>query len=247
MTSVSDFEAGLLALLIFAVAALYSSVGQAGASGYLAAMLMVGLPAAMMRPAALLLNVGVATVASFKYIKAGAFSWRTLLPFALASVPMSFVGGGLVLPAEIYKPVIGAVLVLAAIRLLAGARETAARPMPLPLALAAGGVIGLVSGLTGIGGGIFLMPLLLFTGWATPRVAAGVSAVFILLNSIAALLSQPMALSALPPVMPVWALCAIAGGWIGATYGSRALNPTWTRRGLALVLLVAAARTLITD
>ena len=241
----SAFEAALLALLIFAVAALYSSVGQAGASGYLAAMLVVGLPAAMMRPAALLLNVGVATVASLKYIRAGAFSWRILLPFALASVPMSFVGGSLVLPAEIYKPVIGVVLILAALRLLAGARETAAaRPMPLPLALAAGGVIGLASGLTGIGGGIFLMPLLLFTGWATPRVAAGVSAVFILLNSLAALLSQPVALSALPPVMPIWALCAIAGGWIGATYGSQALNPAWTRRGLAVVLLVAAARTL---
>ncbi len=239
------FEAALLALLIFSVAALYSSVGQAGGSGYLAAMLVLGLPGAMMRPAALLLNVGVATVASITYIRAGAFSWRTLLPFAIASVPMSFVGGSLVLPPEIYKPVIGIVLVLAAIRLLAGAgKAPTARAMPVPLALAAGALIGLASGLTGIGGGIFLTPLLLFTGWETPRAAAGISAAFILLNSIAALLGQPVALSALPPVMPVWALCAIVGGWIGAEYGSRTLNAVWTRRGLAVVLLVAAARTL---
>ncbi len=239
-------EAAFLALLIFATAVLFSSVGQAGASGYLAAMLLMGVSAAAMRPAALLLNVGVAAIATIKFHRSGAFSWRALWPFAAASAPMSFVGGSLSLAPEIYKPVIGVILVIAAIRLLLSASTPplGSRAAPIGAALLAGGAIGLVSGLTGIGGGILLTPLLLFTGWAEPREAAGISAAFILLNSVAALLAQPLALSALPEGMPVWAICAIAGGWIGAEYGSRRLDSVWSRRALAVVLLIAAARTL---
>jgi hypothetical protein len=234
-----------LTLLIFAAAALYASVGHAGASGYLAAMALFGLAPELMRPTALVLNILVAAVATVKFYRAGCFSWPAFWPFALASVPLAFVGGRLSLPGSLYKPLVALILLYAAYRLLAakpGSAPPAAKPIPLWAGLAAGAGIGLLSGLTGVGGGIFLSPLLLFMNWAEPRPTSGVSAAFILVNSIAGLLGQLPSLSDLPTASPLWALAAVAGGWIGAEYGSRRLGNPLIRRVLAVVLVIAGLK-----
>ncbi len=236
----------LLALLIFAAALLYSSVGHAGASGYLAAMALVAAPVAVMRPTALVLNVLVATIASVQFLRARCFSWPVFWPFAVASVPCAFAGGAVTLGSGVYKPLVGLVLVYAAWRLAREAARPAAqthRP-PLAAALVVGAVIGLLSGLVGVGGGIFLSPLLLFMGWAETRETSGVSALFILVNSIAGLGGQLSSLGMLPSETPALALAAFVGGTVGSTYGARRLSTPTLRRLLAAVLVVAGAKML---
>lgn len=244
-TPVNLLALSSLTLLIFVAAALYASVGHAGASGYLAAMALFGLAPEVMRPTALVLNVVVAAVATVKFYRAGYFAWPVFWPFALTSVPLAFVGGLLVLPGPLYKPLVALILLYAAYRLLAVKPEASApatKPIPLWAGLATGAGIGLLSGLTGVGGGIFLSPLLLFMRWAELRSASGVAAAFILVNSIAGLLGQLASLTALPSASPLWALAAAAGGWIGADYGSRQLSNPWIPRVLAIVLVIAGLK-----
>src|SRR5688572_16214197 len=178
----------LLLAGITLVAFLYSSVGHAGASGYIAVMTLCGLSATFIRPTALVLNILVAAIGSFQFWRAGYFSWRLFWPFALFSVPAAYLGGYLPVPAYLLKIMIGAVLLFSAARLFfrQGDPSDTAAP-PVPLAIGTGMGIGFLSGLTGTGGGIFLTPLLLFCGWASIRGAAAVSALFILVNSIAGL------------------------------------------------------------
>jgi len=235
----------VLAALVFAAALLYSMVGHAGASGYLAAMALCGVSAAVMKPTALVLNLIVATVASIQFARARCFAWDRFWPFAVGSVPLAFVGGGLALPGTVYKRLVGLVLLFAAWRLFRYARAAAASaPVPVRLraALPLGGVIGLLSGLTGVGGGIFLSPLLLLTGWADARTTAGVSAVFILVNSAAGLMGHAASVHLVPAGLPVLAGAALAGGLAGSTLGSRRLPNSTLRRLLALVLVVAAVK-----
>jgi uncharacterized protein len=239
----------ILAGLIFLAALLYASVGHAGASGYLAAMALLGIAPAVMKPAALALNILVAAIAFAKFYRVGAFSWQLLWPFAIASVPFAWLGGWITLPGHYYKPLVGAVLVYAAWYSFRSARHAddrrAAHPSIL-LRLCAGAVLGFLSGLTGVGGGIFLSPLLLVMRWAPVRVISGVSAAFILVNSIAGLLGVLQTSVVLPSALPLWAVAAIAGGWIGAEYGSRRFaNPT-IRKLLALVLAIAGVKMILT-
>lgn len=238
-------QAATLALLIFGAALLYSTVGHGGASGYLAAMALVGIAPAVMRPTALALNVAVAGIASVKFLRAGCFAWPLFWPFALASVPAAYVGGRLALPTDVYKAAVGLVLLFAAARMFrtAGA-PSAPSPAPPPrwLALLLGALIGLLSGLTGVGGGIFLSPLLLFMGWAETRTASGVAALFIVVNSAAGLAGNPASLRDLAPSLWLWAPAAIAGGVLGAEHGSRRLATPVLRRWLAAVLVVAGAK-----
>ncbi len=239
----------VLACLMFAAAALYASVGHAGASGYLAAMALFGLAPAVMKPTALTLNVVVAAVATLKFTRAGCFSWRLFWPFALSSVPLAFVGGSLVLTDAVYRRVLGAVLAYAAVRLFwdpPAPSGRAAGGVPLLPALLLGAIIGLLSGMVGVGGGIFLSPLLLLLGWAETRQVSGVSAPFILINSVAGLLGHLSGLHSLPGALPVWGAAVLVGGWIGADYGSRRLGGRTIRRLLAAVLLVAALKMLFT-
>jgi uncharacterized membrane protein YfcA len=236
-----------LAVAILFVAALYSTVGHAGASGYLACMALAGLPAAVMKPTALALNVVVAAIASWKYVRAGLFKWRTLWPFMLTSVPFSFLGGAVTLPGMLYRRAVGVVLVYAAVRLLLSAARADDRPVvapPVAISLGIGAVMGFVSGLTGVGGGIFLSPLLLFAGWSETRTASGVAAVFILLNSLAGLSGELSTGVQLPPEALWWAPCAALGGWIGAHYGSSKLPSPAIRRFLAAVVGIAALKML---
>ena len=186
-----DTEGVVLAALIFVAAMLYASVGHAGASGYLAAMALFGVAPEVMKPTALTLNILVALIATFKFYRVGAFSWRIFLPLAAGSVPLAWLGGMLVLPGHYYKPLVGVVLVYAAWASLKRASrppDAALRTPSSALLFACGAALGLLSGLTGVGGGIFLSPLLLFLRWAEVRVISGIAAAFILLNSIAGLL-----------------------------------------------------------
>lgn len=239
----------LLTGLIFIAALLYSSVGHAGASGYLAAMALFGVAPAIMKPAALALNILVASIAFTKFYRAGAFSWTLFWPFALASIPMAWLGGWITLPGHYYKPLVGAMLLYAAWYSFRSARRAddalAVHP-PVVLRLFAGAVLGFLSGLTGVGGGIFLSPLLLVLHWAPIKVISGVSAAFILVNSIAGLLGVLKASVALPPALPWWAVAAVAGGLIGAEYGSRRLGNPAIKKLLALVLAIAGAKMILT-
>jgi uncharacterized membrane protein YfcA len=235
----------VLTILIFAAAVLYSSVGHAGASGYIAAMALVGVSSTIMKPTALCLNILVATITTIQFARAKCFSWRLFLPFALASVPMAYVGGRFSLPGKYFGPVIGFVLLCAGIRLLFQKQPSVELEPRAPMAaacLGAGAAIGLLAGLTGTGGGIFLTPLVLFMGWARPKEAAGVSAAFILVNSIAGLIGLLSTKQQLPPELPWWALAATMGALIGSQLGSRRLPSVSLKRLLGVVLLIAAAK-----
>lgn len=239
---------GLCALFL-AVAALYASVGHAGASGYLAVMALTAFPAATMRPTALVLNVAVATIASVRFARAGWFRWNALWPFAVTSIPCAYVVGGLHLDAQYVRKGIGCVLVLAAVRLLAAVvrarkEDAAEEPCDVPRIPAAawGAVIGAAAGLTGTGGGIFLTPLLVLAGWTGPRIAGGVSAVFILVNSLAGIAANPGAVTALPGTTFAYLGAVVAGGFAGAELGSRRLGGRVLRGLLAVVLFTASVK-----
>jgi uncharacterized protein len=232
---------------VFIIAVLYSAVGHAGASGYIAVMSLLSLSPAVIKPSALALNILVASIGTWQFMRAGYFSWRLFWPFALLAVPLAFVGGYVALPDYGFKILVGLVLLYSAVRLLfESSRETPATAPPLPAALAAGAVIGLLSGLTGTGGGIFLTPLLLFMGWATPKTAAAVSALFILLNSMAGLLGTLWSAPSMPTFLLPLLLAAGLGGWVGSHFGSRKLNSHSIKRVLAVVLLIAGAKLLLT-
>lgn len=232
-----------------AASVLYSSVGHAGASGYLAVMALAGVDAAVMKPAALVLNLAVAAIATVRFARAGHFSWPLLRPFAVTSAPFAFVGGAIQLPGQWYKQAVGLVLLVAASRLFLERRrqnDTAHHGSPpLARAMMSGAVIGLLAGLTGTGGGIFLSPLLLFTGWSGTRESGGVSAAFILLNSASGLAGNVASIGALPNDVWLWSGIVIVGGLIGSELGSRRVAVTTFRRLLAAVLVVAGLKLLL--
>ena len=232
-----------------AASVLYSSVGHAGASGYLAVMALAGVDAAVMKPAALVLNLAVAAIATARFARAGHFSWPLLWPFATTSVPFAFVGGAIQLPGHWYKQAVGLVLLFAASRLFLETRrqnDTAHHGSPpLAKAMMSGAAIGLLAGLTGTGGGIFLSPLLLFTGWSGTRESGGVSAAFILLNSASGLAGNVTSIGALPDDVWLWSGIVIVGGLIGSEVGSRRVAVQTFRRLLAVVLVVAGAKLLL--
>ncbi len=200
------------------------------------------------KPTALTLNILVASIGTWQFWRAGHFSWRLFWPFALLSVPFAFLGGYLNLPAHIFKVMLGVILIYSAAHFLLRppAEQNPTSPSRL-LALSLGGGIGLLSGLTGTGGGIFLTPLLLFMHWARTKPAAAVSALFILVNSIAGLLGN---LSSTRE-FPVFALALVAaagvGGGIGSYFGSRHFKPVVIKRFLAVVLLIAGTKLILTQ
>jgi uncharacterized protein len=239
-----DSQDILLAVLFGLAALLYSSVGHGGASGYLAAMALMGLSPEVMKPTALATNILVSSIAVIKFYRAGAFSWRLFLPLVCLSIPCAYVGGLLVLPHAIYKPMLGVVLIYAAWYSFRSSQkeQVTLKNASLPLLVVTGAALGLLSGMTGVGGGIFLSPLLLFLRWADTKVISGVAAGFILVNSIAGLLGVASHSPSLPSALPVWACAAMIGGFIGAEYGSKRLRNPVIQKLLALVLVVAGAK-----
>src|SRR5260221_13410112 len=165
----------------------YAAVGHGGASAYIAAMALAGLAAAAMRPIALTLNILVSAMATYKFQRAGYFQWRLFLPFAVVSIPLAFVGGAITLPGHAYKILVGVVLIYAAWQLWRSARAgdemRTVREPPLPSAMAVGAALGLLSGLTGVGGRLFFRPGLLLLGLGGPQQTSAAAAPFILANS----------------------------------------------------------------
>lgn len=231
-------------VLIGLAALLYSSVGHGGASGYLAVMALLGVAAVAMRPAALVLNIVVATIGTTQFARAGYFRWRLFAPFAVASIPAAYLGGRIVLPGAAYRILVGVVLIVSALRLVVTLRaaDQSGKQPPLPVCLVVGALLGFLAGLSGVGGGIFLSPLLLLAGWADLRTTAATSAAFILVNSIAGLVGQWPSLDALPSEIVWWAPAVVAGGVIGSRLGSQRLAVPALRVLLAAVLLVAGLK-----
>ncbi len=234
----------LLAVAMMIGAALYSSVGHGGASAYIALMALFGVPAATMRPTALVLNLIVSGLGSIRFARAGLLRWRTLWPFLLGSLPFAFIGGALKVPGEYYRPLLGALLLYSGLRLLWPkpiAAQAEWHDPPIWLALLCGAGIGLLSGITGTGGGIFLSPLLLFMAWSLPKPASAAAALFILFNSASGLLGNLSQVKALPAELPLYAGAVLVGAIAGTTLGIRLSTP-WVVRALGAVLLVASAK-----
>jgi uncharacterized protein len=238
------WEAVLAVCMVFA-AALYTTVGHAGASAYLALMALFGVAPEVMRPTALVLNIIVASFTLARFWHAGMFRWRTLWPFLIGAIPAGFIGGAIVLPTQLYRPLVGIVLFAAAVRLLwpkLFPLSQEVRDPPVVPAVASGAIIGLLSGLTGTGGGIFLSPLLLFMGWSETRKASGVAAAFIWCISIAGLAGNIATVQALPAQLPMYAIAVMTGALVGTTLGTRLLTTAGILKALGFVLVIAGAK-----
>ena len=230
----------------FCAAQLYSSVGHGGASGYLAVMAMLSFAPESMRATAVLMNVAVASIAWFNYWRADYFRWQLFWPLALLAVPCAYLGGRYSLPPAVYERILGAALIFSALYLLKPAApahvDTDLRTIPTPLALGLGASLGVLAGLTGIGGGIFLSPVLIFARFATSKGAGAIAAGFIVLNSLAGLLAQAPQVVKLPSTTGYWVLSAVCGALIGSRFGAFYCSGIWIRRLLAVVLLIAAVK-----
>lgn len=238
-----------IAVLMAIAAALYSSVGHGGASAYLAIMALFSVAPETMRPTALALNLVVATYAAANFALKGQTNWRLLAAFAATAVPAAFVGGSAELPPEIYRPLVGVVLLLAALRLFWQPERLAARPVHAPslaLTLPAGATLGLLAGLTGTGGGIFLSPLIILFGWEDARKTSGIAAAFIVLNSAAGLLGNLASMQRLPEELPILAASVFVGALLGTGLGVSRLPRHRLLQGLAVVLVIAALKLLFT-
>ena len=237
----------LTGIYFFVIALLYSTVGHAGASGYLATMAFLSFAPEVMKPTALALNIIVALVTTVRFAMAGHFSWRLFWSFALASVPMAYLSGGMHVDTTIYKILVGIALVFAALHLIIWSKvapddiERTTYPGIGP-SLAVGGGLGFLSGLTGVGGGIFLSPVLIIRRWAGLRRTAAVAAAFILLNSISGLAGYLQKGGAFPDHIAFWSIAVVAGGYIGSTLGATKFNSPVLRILLGIMLVMAGVK-----
>ncbi len=241
----------LLAAVFCVVAILYASVGQAGGTGYIAAMGLIGFDPDVIKPTALALNILVAVIGCVRFYRVGLLTWRSCYPFAILGAPFSLLGGATNLPPAVYQPVVGVLLLVAALQMIrsaGAARERDAQAPSAPpflLSLLAGGAIGFVSGVTGVGGGIFLAPLVLTMGWVETRQASAVSAAFNLLNSAAALAGVWATVRTLPAELPWWLVAVGLGGLLGSWLGATRLPPTALRFILGGLLVAAGVRMVV--
>jgi len=231
----------LLLLLLPIVAFLYASVGHGGASGYLALMSLFALPITFMKPTALILNILVSGISFYFYYREKNFKWNLFYPFAITSIPFSFLGGFLTVDSKIYKIILGTLLLFAVFRLLGffGKEKTSLKEINILLALLIGAIIGFLSGLIGIGGGIVLSPILLLLGWANMKQIAAVSALFKFVNSISGIFGFLSKGGEIPTSSTLLIGIVFIGGFFGAYYGSKKFNTFVLRNVLALVLVIA--------
>jgi len=242
----------LLGVLFFLVAVLYSSVGHAGASGYIASMALLGFAPEAVRPTALALNLLVGGIGLFRWWRGGHVHWRNVLPVVIASAPAAFFAAQVQLAKDNYSFLLGVILLVAALGVFRSARraalsdaEVAGRKVPWPVGLLVGAAIGVLSGLTGTGGAIFLTPLLLFARWMPTRDASGTSVAFVWINSLTGLAGLLHASGTLPRALPAWLAIVAIGALLGSQFGLRWLPVKGLRYALSLVLLVAAGKLLL--
>ena len=242
----------LLAALFFAVAVLYSSVGHAGASGYIASMALLGFAPEQVRPTALALNLLVGGIGLFRWWRGGHVRWRNVLPFVLASAPAAFLSAQITLPKESYSLLLGIVLLVAAIGVFRHASRAEAedevargRDVPWLAGLLIGAAIGVLSGLTGTGGAIFLTPLLLFARWMPTREASGTSVAFVWINSLTGLAGLLQSGQSLPVMLAWWLGVVAVGALVGTQFGLKWLPVRGLRLALGVVLLIASGKLLL--
>ena len=229
-------------------AVLYTSVGHAGASIYIAIMALFNVANPIIKPTALVLNIVISSFTSWRFIKKGFFDFKVLMPIAVSAIPFAFLGGYINAPNHIYKTIVGIILIISAVSLIVGKNntDTNVKSPPLILAIIAGAAIGFLAGLTGTGGGIFLSPLVLFLGWSNVKNASGISAIFILLNSIFGLMGNFASVQNLPTQLPLYIIATILGAIIGTTLGIRFYSANAVKKALALVLVIAGLKLMLT-
>ena len=236
-----------IAVCIGIVAFLYSSVGHAGASGYIAVMALFSMAPSAIKPTALVLNILVACIGTWQFWRAGHFSWSFFWPFAILSIPFAFIGGYLNLPTSVFKILVGIVLLLSALKFFIDPREKSNPSAPTKqISYGVGGGLGLLSGLTGTGGGIFLTPLVILMGWAKTKSASAVSALFILVNSVSGLAGNLSATKYFPSFAWTFIASALVCGTAGSYLGSRKFSPVIIKRLLAVVLTIAGFKLIFT-
>ena len=232
---------------LFIIAAMYSSVGHGGASGYLALLVIYGCSPTVMKPTALLLNVLVSLIAFIQYYRTRNFNWKIFIPLAVTSIPLAFMGGTISLDANVYKIMLGILLIVAAFRFIFIQKGKADQIVEanIPALLLIGAVIGLISGMIGIGGGVILSPILLILNWADIKQTAGISALFIFVNSIAGLGGGFINGLQFNNAMLLMLGVALIGGFVGSYVGSCLLVPNTLKKVLAVVLLIASIKLLL--
>ena len=238
----------LFLILLPLVAFMYAGVGHGGASGYLALMALFLFPPEIMKPTALLLNIFVSGVSFLMFRNKGHFKWRLFYPFALASIPMAFVGGYLEVEPSLYKKILGALLIFAVLRMVGffGKERENGSELKLWQGLLVGGFIGFFSGMIGIGGGIILSPIILLAGWGKMKETAAVSALFILVNSVSGMSGYILNGAGIEMQSFILVAFAFAGGIAGAYFGSSKMNNVQLRYMLAFVLFIASLKLLFT-
>lgn len=236
----------LFIVLLFVTAFLFASVGHGGGSGYLALMAIFGLAPPLMKSSALLINVFVSFIAFYQYYRGDYFKWNLFLPFAITSVPTSFIGAFISIDAVLYKRILGVLLIFPILNLLGlfGKENDEKKKLQLSFALIIGATIGLISGMIGIGGGIILSPIILMLHWGDMKQTAAVSALFIFVNSISGLIGLLLKGDTIDSVVYEWLIIALMGGLIGAYFGRKKFSNTVLKRILAAVLIIASVKLL---
>jgi uncharacterized membrane protein YfcA len=228
------------------IALLYASVGQAGASGYIAVMALLGFSPESIKPTALILNMLVSLLVTWRFMRVGRVDWDLFWPFALAAVPMALLGGLLTLPLLWFDRLLGSLLLIAGIPFfLKKPNVTSFKPPRIEVALVVGCVIGMLSGLTGVGGGVLITPLLIYCRWADVKTAAAISAPFIFLNSLAALAGHWGSTSQLPENVWEFAMIALLGALIGSHLGTNWLPTNAVQKILGGILLISSFKLLL--
>ena len=239
-----EFTNLLIALCLLLGAVLYTSVGHAGSSAYIAVMTLFNLPTTVIRPTALTLNIAVSAYASVRYIRNNFFDKKLFFVLSLGAIPAAFVGGYIKVPSEIYKPIVGVLLILSGLRfiVLASARNREIKPVNYLLAILMGASIGFLAGITGTGGGIFLSPLIIWLGWNHVKQASGTVAAFIFVNSVAGLLGNYRSTSELPDALPLFLGAVIIGALIGTRLGISRFSTVGVKRALGVVLIISGLK-----
>ncbi len=239
-----EFTNLVIALCLLLGAVLYTSVGHAGSSAYIAVMTLFNLPSTVIRPTALTLNIAVSAYASWRYIRNKFFDKKLFLFLSLGAIPAAFIGGHINLPSEIYQPIVGVLLIVSGLRFifLAATRDRELKAVNYPLAISMGIAIGFLSGITGTGGGIFLSPLIIWLGWNHVKQASGTVAAFIFVNSVAGLLGNYRSTSELPDTLPLFLGAVIIGALVGTRLGISRFTSVGVKRALGLVLIIAGLK-----